>query len=234
MVMILLIPPLLVICLLYIAFRSAQERNPPYCTLISIVLAVVIASRAVFFVASVRADYYGKQEWRHEKRFFYRMFTDRLAASGSLQAAAEYMRTPEARERTLLCIRQIVRAFLPGTVVCLSLGGAVLLLAAGSLWCGRIAGKKPYPYLLLAAVLLGGGLLDTGLWYRTYAARSDHVLKVHLRLQQEFLMKDLAETETDLTVPEIIGIVEREAENLGFDHGQSLPNLLRKKEAGKQ
>lgn len=230
-----LLIPLLLICLLYMAFRSARDRKPPYRTLIWIVLAVGLSAFPVVVLASLRAHGCGQAEWRQEKRFFFRMFTDRLAASGSLQAAAEYMRTPEARERTLLCIRQIVRAFLPGTVVCLSLGGAVLLLAAGSLWCGRIAGKKSYPYLLMAAVLLGGGLFDTGLWYRAYAARADRVLKVFLRFQQEFLMKDLAETETDLTVPEIIEITEREADKNGmFQYGQSLPDLLKKKEAGKR
>ena len=48
-------------------------------------------------------------------------------------------------------------------------------------------------------------------------------------------MKDLAETETDLTVPEIIEITEREADKNGmFQYGQSLPELLKKKEAGKR
>ena len=231
---ILLLIPLLLISLLYMAFQSAQERKPPYRTLIWIVLAVVFTAIPVVLLAAVRTSYYGKQEWRQEKRFFYRMFTDRLAASGDLKTAAGSMRTPEVRDRTLRHIRRIVRGFLPRTVVCMSLGGAVLLLAAGSLWCGRIAGKKPYPYGLLIAVLIGGGLFDTGLWYWRYASGTGDMLKNILRIQQEFVMKELAETETDLTVPEIIGIVERETENLDFDHGQSLPSLLRKKEAGKR
>ena len=230
-----LLIPLLLISFLYMAFRSAQKRKPPYRTLIWIVLAVGLVSLPVVALASRRAHDCGQAEWRQEKRFFYRMFTDRLAASGDLKTAAKYMRTPEVRERTLLCIRRIVRDFLPGTVVCLSLGGAVLLLAAVSLWCGRIAGKKLYPYLLLAAVLIGGGLFDTGLWYWAYASRTDRVLNVFLRFQQEFLMKDLAETETDLTVPEIIEITEREADKNGtFHYGQSLPDLLKKKETGKR
>ena len=230
-----LLIPLLLISFLYMAFRSAQKRKPPYRTLIWIVLAVGLASLPVVALASRRAHDCGQAEWRQEKRFFYRMFTDRLAASGDLKTAAKYMRTPEVRERTLLCIRQIVRAFLPGTVVCLSLGGAVLLLAAVSLWCGRIAGKKLYPYLLLAAVLIGGGLFDTGLWYWAYASRTDRVLNVFLRFQQESVMKELAETESDLTVPEIIEITEREADKNGtFHYGQSLPDLLKKKETGKR
>ena len=230
-----LLIPLLLISFLYMAFRSAQKRKPPYRTLIWIVLAVGLVSLPVVALASRRAHDCGQAEWRQEKRFFYRMFTDRLAASGDLKTAAKYMRTPEVRERTLLCIRRIVRDFLPGTVVCLSLGGAVLLLAAVSLWCGRIAGKKLYPYLLLAAVLIGGGLFDTGLWYWAYASRTDRVLNVFLRFQQESVMKELAETESDLAVPEIIGIVEREADKNGtFHYGQSLPDLLKKKETGKR
>lgn len=226
--------PAFLICLLYLVFQSALKGRPPLLTLLAIVFVVGITALGAVLLGAVRSSYGGQAEWLREKQFFFRIFTDKLADSGDLKTAAEYMRTPEVKDRTLSCIRRIVRSFRPKMIFGLSTGGLILLLAAASLWIKRLAVKKYYPYLLLFLVLTGGLLVDTGVYYRQYASGTDRKLKNFLRCQQQYLMEELAGVKTALSIPEIIEITTREAGESGFSYGQRLPDLLREKKGARQ
>jgi len=137
------------------------------------------------------------------------------------------------KEQTLHLIRQIVLSFRPKALFYLSAGGLILLLSAVSLWIKRIAGNRFYPFLLVFFVLAGGILLDLGIYFGQYASGTDKTLKNFLRVQQTFMMKELAEMKTDLSIPEIIRLTRKTAgESKGYDYGHSLPERLRKKDKG--
>ena len=229
-VLIFLAPVFMIIGSLFVIYNSAEKRRSPFLTLLFIVIFVGIPAFLSFLFANVLANYHGQVEWVQEKQFFFRIFTDKLTETGNLKTAAEFMQSESVKEQTLQCIRQIVLSFRPKTIFYLSAGGMVLLLSAVSLWIKRIAEKKYYPFILVFFVLVGGILFDTGVYYCEYAERSDGVLKIFLRLQQTSVMKDLAEMKTDRSIPEIIGIVRKEAGKSGFGYGQRILDDLRGKE----
>ena len=110
-----------------------------------------------------------------------------------------------------------------------------MLLAALWLCFKKFSEKKYFPYLLVLLVLLGSCLLARGIYYLQYATGTERQLKNFLRCQQEFLMKELAETETALSIPEIIRITSAEAGRVqGFGYGQYLPEQFRSKKISGQ
>ena len=228
---ILLIPAFLIL-LLYLIYSSIHDQKSPVLTLLCIVLFVGLTALAVYFYAAVRASYGGQPEWAKEKAFFLGMFADKLAETSDLKTAARSMQSEAVKEQTLHCIRQIVLSFRPKTIFYLSAGGAILLLSAVSLWIKRIAGTKYYPFLLVFFVLSGGILFDLGFYYRQYASGTDKMLKNFLRCQQTYLMKELIEIKTDLSIPEIIRLTREEAGKTGFGYGSRLTERLREKDKG--
>lgn len=227
---ILLIPAAL-IGLLYLIYSSIHDKKSPILAFLCIMLFVGLTSLAAYFYASVRASYGGQLEWGLERAYFFGMFADKLEETNDLKTAAESMQSEAVKEQTLHCIRQIVLSFRPKMIVYLSAGGAILLLCTVSLWIKRIAGKKYYPFILVFFVLAGGILFDVGVYYIQYASGTDKMLKNFLRCQQSFMMKELAEMETDLSIPEIIRLTREEAGKSGFGYG-SLPERLQEKDKG--
>ena len=220
-----LVVPALVILFLYLIFHSVQEKKSPFLSLMWLILCIILTGFLSLVLGSVKAHYSGQAEWSQEKQFFLQLFIDKLASSGDLQTAAEYMQSPEVKEQTLVRIRQIVSLFFPKTVFSLSLGGFILLLSVISLWIKKIRVKKFYPYIYLLSILIGGILFDLGIYYWQYASRTDRMLKNFLRLQQTYVMKNLAEVKTNLRIPEIIDIAQKEACNK-TSWGMSLLNSL--------
>ena len=229
-----LVVPAVLICLLYLIYSSIHDKKSPILALLCIVLFVGLTALAAYFYAAVRASYGGQMEWAVERAYFFGMFADKLAETNDLKSAAEFMQTEAVKEQTLHCIRQIVLSFRPKTIFYLSAGGLILLLSAVSLWIKRIAGNKFYPFLLVFFVLAGGLLFSIGVYFHQYASGTDKKLKNYLRLQQTYVMKELAEMKTDRSISEIIKLTRKVASksNDGFDYGNSLPEQLRQKDKG--
>ena len=225
--------PAILICLLYLIYSSIHDKKSPVLALLCIALFVGLSALAAYFYAAVRASYGGQMEWAVERAYFFGMFADKLAETGDLKTTAKFMQTEAVKEQTLYCIRQIVLSFRPKAIFYLSAGGLILMLSAVSLWIKRIAGNRFYPFLLVFFVLAGGILLDFGIYYRQYASGTDEKLKTILRLQQTSVMKELAETKPDLSIPEIIRLTRKTAgESKGYDYGYSLLLQLQKKDKG--
>ena len=220
------------ICLLYLVFKPALDKRPPVFTLAAIAFFVAVTATAAGTHASLSGSYGGQQVWIQERAFFFEVFADELTKTGDLRKAAKHMQTPEVKERTRACVRQIVDSFRPTTVCCLSVGGLILLLAAGSLWIKSLSGKEYFPYLLVVFVLVGGIVFDIGIWHRRYASGLDVRLQNFLRRQQA-LMEKVAEMKTDLTIPEIAAVARQEAEASGYGSGGALlEEALKKQPAG--
>ena len=214
----LVIPAAFLIGLLYLVFESARKRRSPFLTLAAIVFFVAVTAVLVTLYATLRAHYLGHGEWTQERAFFFDLFIDELTKTGDLQKAAGNMQTPEVKERGLIRIQQIVDAYRPKTLFCVSAGGAILLLAAVSLWIKSLGGKVYFPSLLVFVVLTGGFLVNVGIYYRGYASQTDYLLKIHLRSQQE-MMKKVAEMKTDLSIPEIVALARKEVGPSGHGWG---------------
>ena len=214
---------------LYLIYKSAQKKASPLLTLVGIVFLVGTTAAGVYFLATVRADRLGHKEWRLEREYFFGLFTDKLAASGKLKTAAEYMQTREAKEKTLQRIQQIVEPFQTTGIHYLSAGGLILFLTVVSLWIRKISAAKCYPYIFIVFVFAGGVLFDFGFYHWQYAEETEDNLKSFLHSQQAFLMRDLAGVETDLSVPDIIKIVKEEAGKSGRGKGERLVKALDKK-----
>ena len=226
--------PAILICLLYLIYSSIHDKNSPVLALLCIALFVGLSALAAYFYAAVRASYGGQMEWAVERAYFFGMFADKLTETGDLKTTAKFMQTEAVKEQTLHCIRQIVLSFRPKTIFYLSAGGLILLLSAASLWIKRLVGNKYYPFLLVSFVLAGGILFSIGVNFHQYASGTDRKLKNYLRLQQTYVMKELAEMKTDRSIPEIIKLTRKVASksNDGFDYGNSLPEQLRQKDKG--
>ena len=223
--------PLLLLFFVYRIFIEVQKNSSIFRVLLFVLPVVFITAFAVYFFATVRANYSGQAEWIQERRFFLQLFIEKLESSGDLQTAAQYMRSPEVREKTLDVIQKIVCAFSPKTIIFLLTGGIILLLSAATLWFKRIRNIKFYPYMFLCVLVIGTGIFDVGVWYFQYARETKIRLYNFLRLQQDFTMKDLSELKTNLSIPEIITITRKEAaDKNGYNHGQRLPDLLRTKD----
>ena len=224
--------PIVMIGLLYMIYPSIHDKKSPLLAFLCIVFFVGMAAFAAYFYAAVRTSYYGHTEWIKEKQFFLGMFADKLAETNDLKTAAEFMQSEAVKEQTLRLIRQIVLSFRPKAVFYLSAGGLILMLSAVSLWIKRIAGNRFYPFLLVFFVLAGGILLDLGIYFGQYASGTDKTLKNFLRVQQTFMMKELAEMKTDLSIPEIIRLTRMEAGKSGYGSGNGLPERVRRKDKG--
>ena len=214
--------------LLWMFFFSVWEKRSPFLSLAWMIAAVGVTAFVAFMLATVRAAYFGQAEWAQEKQFFLQLFIDKLEASGDWRGSAEAMQAPEVKETTRLCIRRIVDAFRPKTILYLSSGGVLLLLSAVSLRIERLRVRRWFPFLLLGCVVIGTAVFDVGVWYGQYAARTEYQMKNFLRLQQSFVMKELAKIEPDRSIPEIVLIIRREAgETKGYSYGQGLVDQLR-------
>ena len=225
------IPAAFLVGLLYLVFESARKKRHPLLTLAAIAFFVAVTAWGASLYAEVQAHYFGQQEWAQERAFFFEVFADELTKTNDLQRAAKYMQTPEVKERTLVCIQQIVDSFRPRTVYYFSVGGLILLLAAVSLWIKSLNGKKCFPYLLVFVVLVGGTVFDVGMYYRGYASQTERLLKNYLNSQQE-MMKKVAVMKTDLTIPEIAAVARQEADPSGYGWGGRLEMALKKRSAG--
>ena len=212
------IPFLVIVFGLYLIHRAVRKGKSPLLALLGIFLCVGITAIVSHYFALVRASYQGHAERIIEKRFFFQLFMDKLEASGDLKTAAQYMQSPEVRERTLACIRRIVDSFRLKTILFLASGGVILLLSAASLWIPKLREKRYYFQLLICCIAVGTGLFDVGVWYRRYAATTDEMLNYFLR-QQTWVMEELAELEVDRSIPEIIRITREEVEDKSFKHG---------------
>jgi hypothetical protein len=189
-----------------------------------------VTALAMYFFAAVRTSYCGQNEWQQEREFFLRIFIQKLESSGDLKTAALAMQSEAVKEETLTCIQRIVASFYPKSILFLSAGSVVLLLAVTLLLCRKLAEKRYFPYFWTLLFLLGTLLFDAGIFYLQYASGTERQLKRFLYSQQTFLMKELAETKTDLYIPEIVKITLKEAERKdGYGYGQRLPELLRRK-----
>ena len=224
--------PIVMIGLLYLIYSSIHDKKSPILALLCIALFVSMAAFAANLYAAVRTTYLGHPEWAVERAYFLGMFADKLAETDDLKTTAIFMQTEAVKEQTLYCIRQIVLSFRPKAIFYLSAGGLILLLSAASLWIKRLVGNKYYPFLLVFFVLAGGILFSIGVNFHQYASGTDWKLKNFLRLQQNSVMKDLAEMKTDRSIPEIIKLTRKVASksNDGFDYGNSLPEQLRQKD----
>ena len=230
-----LLVPFLLIGLLYLVYSSIHDKKSPILALLGIALFVGLTALAAYFYAAVRASYGGQMEWAVERAYFFGMFADKLAETNDLKTSAEFMQTKAVKEETLHCIRQIVLSFRPQMIVYLSAGGLILLLSAVSLWIKRFAGNKFYPFLLVFFVLAGGILFSIGVFFHQYASGTDRKLKNFLRLQQTYVMKELAEMKTDRNIPEIIQHTRKVADKTdGFDYGNSLLSRLQEKDKGRK
>ena len=197
-----LLVPFLLIGLLYMIYPSIHDKKSPLLAFLCIVFLVGMAA----FAANLYA--------------------------ADLKSAAEFMQTEAVKEQTLHCIRQIVLSFRPKTIFYLSAGGLILLLSVISLRIKRFAGNKFYPFILEFFVLAGGILFDFGVYFGQYASGTDKTLKNFLRSQQTYLMKELIETKTDLSIPEIIRLTREEAGSSGYGYGGNLPSRLQEKAKG--
>ena len=221
--------PAALIGLLYLIYSSIHDKKSPILALLCIALFVGLTALAAYFYAAVRTSYLGHPEWAVERAYFLGRLADKLAETNDLKSAAEFMQTEAVKEQTLHCIRQIVLSFRPKTIFYLSAGGLILLLSVISLRIKRFAGNKFYPFILVFFVLAGGILFDFGVYYRQYATGTDKTLKNFLRVQQTFMMKELAEMKTDLSIPEIIRLTRMEAGKSGYGSGGNLSLRLQKK-----
>ena len=225
-----LLVPAVLICLLYLIYSSIHDKKSPILALLCIALFVGLTALAAYFYAAVRASYYGHPEWAVERAYFFGMFADKLAETNDLKTSAEFMQTKAVKEQTLHCIRQIVLSFRPQMIVYLSAGGLILLLSAISLWIKLLVGNKYYPFILVFFVLAGGILFSIGVFFHQYASGTDRKLKNFLRLQQTYVMKELAEMKTDRSISEIIQHTRKVADKTdGFDYGNSLLSRLQEK-----
>ena len=220
--------PVFLIYLLYLIFESARKKRSPFLTLAAIVFFVAVTAWGASLYAEVRAHYYGQRELAQERAFFFGVFIDELTKTGDLQKAAKHMQTSEVKERGLVCIRQIVDPFRPKTVYYPSIGGLVLLLTAVLLWIRGRSGKKFFPFLLVFFVLVGTAVFDVGMYCRRYGFRTEALLKIHLRCQQE-MMKKVAEMKTDLTLPEIVALARKEVGPSGHNWGHRFEMELEKR-----
>ena len=218
---------------LYLIFKSVQKKSSPLLTLVGIVFLVGVTAAGVYFLAKVKTEHRGYREWRLEREYFFGLFTEKLAASGNLKTAAQYMQTPEVKEKTLVRIREIVEPFEQQGISLLSAGGMLLFLAAASLWLRNFRERKWYPYVFIVFVWVGGILFDLGLYCQQYASGTEETLKTFLHSQQAFLMRDVAGVETDLSVPEIIKITQREAGKAGRGKGERLLKALTNKKGSR-
>ncbi len=218
---------------LYLIFKSVQKKSSPLLTLVGIVFLVGVTAAGVYFLAKVKTDHRGYREWRLEREYFFGLFTEKLAASGNLKTAAQYMQTPEVKEKTLVRIREIVEPFEQQGISLLSAGGVLLFLAAASLWLRNFRERKWYPYVFIVFVWVGGIFFDLGLYCQQYASGTEETLKTFLHSQQAFLMRDVAGVETDLSVPEIIKITQREAGKAGRGKGERLLKALTNKKGSR-
>ena len=224
---ILLVPAALIL-FLYMTFQSARNRKSTFLTLLWISLFVGVTVLCTVFYAEVKASYGGQKEWQQEREFFLRIFVQKLESSGDLKTAAKYMQSEDVKKQTLVCIQKIVRGFRPQRIYGLVIGAVILLGAAASCGIKQINQKKYFPYLLVFFLLLGTVCFNTGVFYQVYAPKTEHYLKNFLRLQQEYVMKELSEIKTELTIPEIVKITLKEAGRVeGFGYGQTLPEQLR-------
>lgn len=224
---ILLVPAALILFLCMI-FQSAQNRKSPFLTLLWISFFVGVTVLCTVFYAAVKASYGGQKEWQQEREFFLRIFIQKLESSGDLKTAAKYMQSEEVKTQTLVCIQKIVRGYRPQRIYGLVIGAFILLASAASCGIKQIDQKKYFPYLLVFFLLLGTVCFNIGVFYQQYASRTEHYLKNFLRVQQEYVMKELSEVKTELTVPEIVKITLKEAGRVeGFGYGQILPEQLR-------
>ena len=214
---------------LYLIYKSAQKKTSPLLTLVGILFLVGTTAAGVYFLATVRAERLGHGEWRLEREYFFGLFTDKLAASGNLKTAAKYMQTREVKEKTLRNIQQIAEPFRTQGIHYLSAGGLLLLLAVVSLWIRSLRGKKWYPYIFIIFVFAGGVLFDIGFYHWQYAEETEDTLKSFLHSQQAFLMRDMADIETDFSIPEIIKITKAEAGKSGRGKGERLLKALDKR-----
>ena len=226
--------PIVMIGLLYMIYPSIHDKKSPLLAFLCIALFVGMAAFAAYFYAAVRASYGGQMEWAVERAYFFGMFAGKLTETGDLKTTAKFMQTEAVKEQTLHCIRQIVLSFRPKAIFYLSAGGLILLLSAASLWIKRLVGNKYYLFLLVFFVLAGGILFSIGVNFHQYASGTDRKLKNYLRLQQTYVMKELAEMKTDRSISEIIKLTRKVASksNDGFDYGNSLPEQLRQKDKG--
>ena len=222
--------PIVMIGLLYMIYPSIHDKKSPLLAFLCIVFFVGMAAFAANLYAAVRTTYLGHPEWAVERAYFLGMFADKLAETNDLKSAAEFMQTEAVKEQTLHCIRQIVLSFRPKTIFYLSVGGLILLLSVISLRIKRFAGNKYYPFILVFFVLAGGILFDLGVYYRQYASGTDKTLKNFLRCQQTYLMKELIEIKTDLSIPEIIRLTRKEAGSSGYGYGGNLSLRLQEKD----
>ena len=224
---ILLVPAALIL-FLYMTFQSARNRKSTFLTLLWISLFVGVTVLCTVFYAAVKASYGGQKEWQQEREFFLRIFAKKLESSGDLKTAAKYMQSEEVKTQTLVCIQKIVRGYRPQRIYGLVIGAFILLASAASCGIKQIDQKKYFPYLLVFFLLLGTVCFNTGVFYQVYAPKTEHYLKNFLRLQQEYVMKELSEIKTELTIPEIVKITLKEAGRVeGFGYGQILPEQLR-------
>ena len=221
------------LCFLYLIYKSAQKKSSPLLTLAGILFFVGATTAGTYFLADIRTTRLGYKEWRLERQFFFRIFTDRLSASGNLKATAKYMQSQEVKEKTLRYIREIVQPCRPKMIRFLSAGGLILLLAAVSLRIRKIAVTKWYPYVLVLFVLAGGALFDAGFYFWRYSAGTERTLEHNLRTQQVFLMRDMDALQTDLSIPDIVKITTREASKHRYGDGQGLLDALQKKKKPK-
>jgi len=224
--------PIVMIGLLYMIYPSIHDKKSPLLAFLCIVLFVGLTAFAANLYAAVRTSYLGHPEWAVERAYFLGRLADKLAETNDLKSAAEFMQTEAVKEQTLHCIRQIVLSFRPKTIFYLSVGGLILLLSVISLRIKRFAGNKYYPFILVFFVLAGGILFDFGVYYRQYASGTDKTLKNFLRSQQTYLMKELIEMKTDLSIPEIIRLTREEAGSSGYGYGGNLPSRLQEKAKG--
>ena len=226
---ILLIPAVL-IAMLYMVFQSAREKRSPWVTLLFIVCFAGISAFGVLFLAAVKASYQGQKEWQQERAFFLGIFIQKLESSGDMKKSAIEMQSEEVKVQTLKVIQKIVSSFRRPAVMFLSGGGAILVFAAALLWFRKVSERRSFPWLLAVLVLLGVCLGCRGVFFWQYANGSDRQMKNFLRCQQEFLMKELSETETDLSIQEIITVIAAETKRVnGFGYGQYIPESLRRK-----
>ncbi|MBR4897004.1 MAG: hypothetical protein IKZ41_11275 [Clostridia bacterium] len=218
---------------LYLIFKSVQKKGSPLLTLVGIVFLVGVTAAGGYFLAKVKTEHRGYREWRLEREYFFGLFTKKLAVSGNLKTAAQYMQTREVKEKTLSRIREIVEPFELQGISLLSAGGLLLFLAAVSLWFRSLRGRKYYPYVFIVFVWVGGILFDVGLYCQQYASGTEETLKSFLHSQQAFLMRDVADIETDLSVPEIIKVTQHEAGKAGRGKGERLLKALVKKKSSR-
>ena len=93
---------------LYLIFKSAQKKSSPLLTLAGILFFVGATTAGTYFLADIRTTRLGYKEWRLERQFFFRIFTDKLSASGNLKATAKYMQSQEVATNLKPTLHRIV------------------------------------------------------------------------------------------------------------------------------